>query len=275
VPAGSRLTSERSSWKTALLAGIVLGLAAHIRPMYQLYLPILSIVVFVEERSIPTAFKRFLIIVAGFSLIVLPWSAYMTTRFDRVIVLTSNGGETLSGGLTPKLLEPTGITTITGGGRTAWVGPGKWVTLDQSGYLSAKELTLPYDQLDSLLRERTIKWISENPGKALQLEFYKLAYMWGVYSPVPNGLSQTLFGSIPAAMLLLFSIACVLFRPDDRVQLVRLWTLALFVSGIALISWGSWRFRQPADAGLLAFSVICLAHIIASRFGSRNAKTKT
>lgn len=272
VPAGSRLTSKPSPWTIALLAGAVLGIAAHIRPMYQLYLPILLIVVFVEERSISTAFKRFLILVAGFSLVVLPWSAYMSARFDRTIILTSNGGETLSGGLTPKLLEPGGITTTAGGNRTTWVGPGKWVAIEQNGYLSAKELGLPYDQLDGLLRERAIEWITKNPAKALQLETYKLAYMWGLYSPAPNSLPQTLFGSIPVAILFFFSIACVLFRARDRVQLVRLWTLALFVSGIALISWGSWRFRQPADAGLLAFSIICLAHMIASRFGAGNGE---
>jgi hypothetical protein len=32
----------------------------------------------------------------------------------------------------------------------------------------------------------------------------------------------------------------------------------VFVSAVAAISWGSWRFRQPGDVGLIAFCVVCL-----------------
>jgi hypothetical protein len=36
-------------------------------------------------------------------------------------------------------------------------------------------------------------------------------------------------------------------------NLVRFWVLPIYVSAIALISWGSWRYRQAGDLGILAF----------------------
>lgn len=271
LPAGSRTARPAVRWAMAtVLAGIVLGLAAHLRPMYLLYLPFLLLTLLFEERRWRIAAARFALAMAGFLLAVLPWSAYMTAHFGRPILLTSNGGETLSGGLTPKLLEPGGRYSFRLPGRTAWVGPGKWLSISQNGYVTLRESQLPYDELDGLLQKRALAWAFANPDKAAWLELCKIAYMWGFLDLGANGMAQTAFGNVPILGLLFLSLFLLAQRGEDRAALARLWLLAGFVSMVAMISWGSWRFRQPGDAGLLAYCAVSLFDILRARV--RNAR---
>ena len=54
-------------------------------------------------------------------------------------------------------------------------------------------------------------------------------------------------------LLLLTAVASVSLWVNRRAwrRLALFWTLPLFSSLVCLISWGSWRFRIPADAGLI------------------------
>jgi hypothetical protein len=77
--------------------------------------------------------------------------------------------------------------------------------------------------------------------------------MWGIY-PVWNGLSQTLMGNVPTLLLLALGAASIVTFRRHLVPLSIFWTLPPFVSLVALISWGSWRFRQPGDVGLIVLA---------------------
>jgi hypothetical protein len=126
-----------------------------------------------------------------------------------------------------------------------------------TGYLSDDELKLPYAQRDVLLRRRAIAWALSNPGSALRLQGAKLLYMWGLY-PFWNGARQTFLGNVPTIALLILSVFSLLRLRRYLRHLSRFWILPLFVSIVALISWGSWRFRQPGDLGLIALSGLFL-----------------
>jgi hypothetical protein len=78
-------------------------------------------------------------------------------------------------------------------------------------------------------------------------------------------LKLSLFGAVPTVLLLLISIGFWCWLPPLRKHYPRLWLLPLFVSGIALISWGSWRFRQAGDAGLIAFCAIGFFYLVDRR----------
>lgn len=256
LPVGGGVGFGRRLVMLTLLAGVVLGLATHVRPMYLIALPFIWFVIAVEEGRFRPAMLKILALTGGFAIVILPWSAMMSARFDQFILITSNGGETLSGGLNPKLLQMELVPFETPG-RSTWVGPGKWLPIGNTGFLSAAELRLPYSEQDVLLRRRTVAWALQNPGATVSLEIRKLSYMWGIYPITENGPAQSLFGNIPIILLLAAGIWFFLTQPGERRRLVRLWMLPLFVSAVALISWGSWRFRQPADAGLIAFCVLC------------------
>ena len=264
LPAGRNVRGSAWSsrdWQAALLAGLCLALATQVRPMYLLFLPVIMLIMVLEQFEIVATLRRFAIVLVGFALLTAPWSYYLSTRYHHVILVTSNGGETLAGGLTPKLLIPQSEHTIQLADRTTWVGPGKWLTLDKNGYLSDADLLLPYDRLDALLKARTMNWVEHNPGDAAFIEASKLRYLWGFSSMAQSDAREIIFGALPTIFLLCASIAFWVAIPGVRKRYPRLWLLPLFVSGVALISWGSWRFRQVGDVGLLALCAISLVYL--------------
>lgn len=249
--------SLRGTVMLALLSGLLLGVAAHIRPMYLLFLPVAALIILTEGKLRRIAWIKLGSVLAGFAILVLPWSMLMEHRFHQMIVLSANGGETLAGGLNPRLLDPAMQSTVDVSGRMVWNGPGKWLPIGDTGYLTKADKHLPYLAQDRVLKERAVKWAVSHPVQAAKLEFYKAAYMWGIYPIQRNSTVQILFGNVPLLLLLGLSCYFMAAQPLSRRRYVRLWTLALYVTGIGLISWGSWRFRQVGDVGLICYCVAC------------------
>ena len=261
LPQGSR--ALRSDWPmpqrrgAAVLAGIALGMTAQIRPMYLLFLPFALAIPFLDDRHIWRAGRTALLVGVGFAVVVLPWSAWMTSRYREPVILTANGGETLAGGLNPSIAAMTQDQALRIANRETWVGPGKWLPPQMTGYLSPAEMRrLSYPQLSRLLEQRTLDWIAAHPAAAARIELCKLGYMWGFYPWRAERPIKLLAGNLPVIVLVVLALVALLRQPVRWLGLARLWTLPLFTSGVSLISWGSWRFRQPADAALLAFCVI-------------------
>ncbi|WP_088892678.1 hypothetical protein [Leptolyngbya ohadii] len=246
--------NSRENWLRYGLSGVLLAIVMLIRPMYLLFLPFVLLLIFLEEPRWRTALKRSIVLLIGCSLLVLPWSVYMSTNAGTPILISANGGETLGGGLNPTLVEQGYQVKTAPDGRVTWTGPGKWLNPWETGYLNAAELKLSYQEQDKLLRQRTVAWVLAHPREALSLQAAKLFYMWGFY-PLQWD-KQTLLGSVPTAIALLLSLGGMIrFRQYTR-HLARFWLLPVFVSAIALVSWGSWRFRQPGDLGVLAMSTL-------------------
>jgi hypothetical protein len=260
LPRGGRLAPAAvAPWWRWALSGVLLAVCMLIRPMYLIFLPFVPIIIWLEEKDDAKARRaavtRMVALVLGCGVALFPWSLYSSLRSGHPILLSANGGETLAGGMNPTLIRMGFQTYVAPDGRRTWVGPGKWLNERDTGYLSKEEEALPRPVRDHLLKARTMHWIAQNVGSALYLESAKVAYMWGIY-PLWNGPSQTLMGNIPTLGILLLSlVALARFRRYWR-QLVILWTLPLFTTVIALISWGSWRFRQPADVGLLTLGAL-------------------
>ena len=268
IPAGSRIrpVAERGVL-LAIAGGVCLGITTHVRPMYLLSLPVILLILLIEDNRLIVAVQRFALVVAGFGLVIAPWSVFMSARYHHLILVTSNGGETLAGGLTPELLKMNGRRHIQLIDRVTWEGPGKWLPIDRNGYLTKVELALPYDRQDALLTARTIDWAEQHPLEAASLELSKVRYLWGFSGIAENDPYQTIFGAVPTILLLLCgAIALWRMSPAQRWQYPRLWLLPLFVSGVSLISWGSWRFRQAGDAGLIALSVIGVGLLVGRWF---------
>ena len=252
---GPENANSARAWRW-LGAGALLGLCMHVRPMYLLYSPMAALVAYWRGRGGLFGARSVACLTLGCLLVVLPWSVLMSTREGSFILLTSSGGETLAGGYNPELMrmEREGLEEFTTPqGRTTWVGPGKWISPHQTGYLSQEELALPYTQQAALLGSRAEAWIRENKVTALYVAYCKLAYMWGL-GPIRNGLTQTLLGDAPIVALLVLGTAALIRLRGHLRQLSMFWTLLPFVSMAALISFGSWRYRQPADVGLIVLA---------------------
>ena len=249
-----------------LASGVALGLCIHVRPMYLIYAPFGALVACVEAQGLRRGIARAALLAAGCLAAVLPWSVHVSVREGQPVLLSTNGGCTVAGGLNPVLSQRGFETFEAPDGRQTWIGPGKWLPAHATGYLSEAELALPAAEQDALLSSRALAWIRAHPGEAAYLQAMKLGYMWG-FLLAPQGKRDVLLGNVPTLGLLALGLAalCVLRR---RLRaLVRLWTLPLFVSAVALISWGSWRFRQPGDVGLIALCAIGLWPLLVRRLG--------
>jgi 4-amino-4-deoxy-L-arabinose transferase-like glycosyltransferase len=246
------------AWKW-LIAGAVLGICVLTKPLYLLYCPIAFILAFCSQRLARRRVLAAVLLTLGCVASILPWSAYISTREKHFILISANDGETLAGGLNPALMKMEQMAPfVSPEGRVTSIGPGKWLPPESSGYLSAVEMKLPYTQVSVLLSERTRAWIEQHPRDAAYLTARKLLYMWGMY-PLWNGASQSLLGNLPL-LLLLTAAALSLWRHRTMLgPLAVFWTLPLLSTMVALVSWGSWRFRMPADVGLIVLAAALVA----------------
>jgi 4-amino-4-deoxy-L-arabinose transferase-like glycosyltransferase len=251
LPSSRACKTDR--WKRGfrwIALGVVFGLCMHLRPMYLLFAPFLTLLIVLSSRGIVRAIAPLSLVFVGALLAVAPWSIALSRHERTFVLLSSNGGQTLGGGLNPALLQAGQGSYKSPSGRVVWDGPGKWRPPHATGYLTPEELDKPTSIRDRIEKERAIAWMRSHPGAVAYLSLRKLSYMWGIY-PVWNGLAQTLMGNVPTLLLLFLSgVALARFRRVIR-PLLPFVLLPIFVSCVALVSWGSWRFRQPGDLGLL------------------------
>ncbi|WP_435020823.1 ArnT family glycosyltransferase [Tundrisphaera sp. TA3] len=252
---GPTVTGRKRAWRW-FWSGIMLAFCMHVRPMYLLFAPFGALLAYWRARGGKAGLLSAATLAAGCLLIVLPWSILISLREHSPVLLSNIGGETLAGGFNPELLRKereNDMDSVSPSGRVVSVHPGKWVTVSETGYLTPEETKLPYTLQTRLLAERAQAWMLSNPGATLYISFRKLTYMWGIY-PFWNGWSQTLLGNLPLIGLLI--LACVsVFRLRRQYRGTAIfWILPLFVSAVTLVSWGSWRFREPGDLGLFALA---------------------
>jgi hypothetical protein len=194
-----------------------------------------------------------LLLSAGCALAVLPWSLFISLQEKTPILLCINDGRTVAGALTPRLYELEGQVGLTPEGRETRIFPGKWLNIHETGYIQPEELHLPPSVTSQIMMRRAIDWSLAHPATVLHLTVRKLTYMWGIY-PIWNGLGQTLFGNLLLLTLLAAATAALICFRHYLPELAFLWTLPVFVSAVAVVTWGSWRFRMPGDLGLIGLA---------------------
>jgi 4-amino-4-deoxy-L-arabinose transferase-like glycosyltransferase len=260
LTAARGVTNFRRRWMQFVIAGALLSFCVLMKPLYLIYVPFAVGFAIAGETSIRRRLYAACFLIAGYVMVALPWATYISARESRLIPVSTNDGETLAGGLNPALLSmDKNSVIVTNDGRTAWLGPGKWLPMERTGYLSAQELQFPYAKRRTLLIERTYAWIKSHPAATTYLTARKLSYMWGIY-PFWNGAAQSFLGSFPLLLLTCAALLSLWINRQALAELALFWTLPLFSSAVCLVSWGSWRFRMPADVGLIVLSAILAAN---------------
>lgn len=244
-------------WARWTVAGALLAVSVHMKPLYLLFTPIALALAAARETGVRRA-RAGLLLAVGCVLIMIPWSVYMSRREGGFILVSANGGETLAGGLNPELLKREPVAFVTAEDRVAWTGPGKWLPPHETGFLNHEEMLLPYAQQSTLLSERVVSWAKSHSREAAYLTARKLLYMWGIF-PFWNGTAQTLLGNVPL-LLLMIAAGVALWKLGHCSQLAIFWVLPVFSSLVACVSWGSWRFRMPGDVGLIALAAGLVAY---------------
>lgn len=266
-------TSSAINWRALVISAVILALCAITRTMYLLFLPFVGVIMLAESRNLARSATAFAGVCGVFLLALSPWIAFASERTGEIVVLSRNGGETLAGGFNDVILhrEPQALKLEN---RNTWVGPGKWLPAHETGFLSQDEQThLSYFETDRALTARAVAWLKSNPGKALEIIGYKLAYMWGYSNWFRMAPEQLIFGAIPLLILQLLVLAAAI-KGFGWPSLSRFYVLPIYVTGVAIISWGSWRFRQAGDVGLVVIAVLFIWSMfdIDGRLGNRKPK---
>jgi hypothetical protein len=260
------------SWGRWLLAGGVLALCVEMKPLYLLYTPIAFLLAFASARGFSLRVRAAVLLTAGCLIVILPWSTWVSLKEGHFVLISNNDGDTLAGGLNPGLLKldqtyPVG-TTDSHMPVEAWVGPGKWLNPQDTGYLSPEEMKLPADQTRDLLLERSTAWIKSHPLEVAYLTVRKLLYMWGIY-PLWNSFGQSVFGNFLLLPLMAAAGVALWKSRQKDLHLAMFWTLPIFCSAVACISWGSWRFRMPGDLGLIVLAATLALYAPRQLFSSQ------
>ncbi len=256
--AATRQEPTGASWGRWLFAGGLLALCVQMKPLYLLYTPIAFLLALASAQGVNLRVRAAFLLTVGCLVVLLPWSTYLSMREGRFLLVSANDGETLAGGLNPELLRLDGFFR-TPENRITWVGPGKWLPPDATGYLSREEFDLPYAQTRTLLAERSMSWIASHPREVAYITARKLLYMWGIY-PFWNGLAQSVFGNF-LLLPLMAAAGIALWRARRTpLRLAMFWSLPIFCSLVACVSWGSWRFRMPGDLGLIVLAATLALH---------------
>lgn len=256
--AATRQEPAGAWWGRWLLAGGLLALCVQMKPLYLLYTPIAFLLALASAQGVNLRARAAILLTAGCLVVLLPWSTYLSVREGRLMLVSANDGETLAGGLNPEVLRLDGFYRSPEN-RVTWVGPGKWVNPDATGYLSRDELDLPYTQTRALLAERSMSWIESHPREVAYITTRKLLYMWGIY-PVWNGIAQSVLGNFLLLPLMVAAGVALWRSRRTPLRLAMFWSLPIFCCLVACVSWGSWRFRMPGDLGLIVLTATLAVH---------------
>lgn len=248
-------------WRWILL-GLFFGIVILIHPMFFMFLPFVFLIIAFENRVFFKAMLPFIIFVIGAAIVIAPWSYSVTKKENRFILLSANGADAIAGGINPNLMQGYKITPNYKG-RTTVIGPGLWIW--ENGYLTEEEKKLPPKEREKLLYSRLWDWIKAHPIDFLYLEAAKVLNLWAIYPIELHVPLRFLSGNLPTLLLIVFSIVALWEERTRLNRLVRLWILPLFLTGVALLICGCWRYRVAADAGLLVLAAITIYHLIYHR----------
>jgi hypothetical protein len=136
------------------------------------------------------------------------------------------------------------------------MGPGKWTP--ENGYLAPEEGKLNLKEHNRLIYKRLWQWMTTHPDHALYLEAMKLLTLWGFYPYFAELKFQFFIGNIPILILFFLSILAMWKWRKYYRELCRLWILPVFISFVALLAVGSWRYRLTSDLALIILSTMYL-----------------
>lgn len=236
-----------------LLAGILLGILLMIHPAYLVFVPFVFIILAMESDRWLPALKHFSIVALGAVLVVLPWSITISKYDGNFLLLSANSGDALAGGLNQKLIDGGYQLVKSPSGRLTWSGPGMWIS--SHGYLNDEEERLPPGERNALLDKKVKAWVMDHPKEALYLEAAKLGNLWGFFPIFPQLKERVILGNIPIMFFFVLAL-CALWTWRAQIRaLSRFWSVMLFVSLVALIGCGSWRYRATADTAIITLGI--------------------
>ncbi len=257
LPSDGRRSVPTTYW--AAFAGLLAGLATLMRPSWLLIVPFagtIAIALFADRRRHLAVTA---VMFAAMCITLTPWWVHNYVVAGRFVPTTLQVGASLLDGLGPQ---------ATGASDMRFVEP--LVAEQHAADAVAKgKLTGTFeDRLDRRMRDTSVAWIRQHPGRALELAGIKLLRMW---SPLPNAAE---FRSTTLRLVLALSYTPVillagigLWRYGRRGWPYVLLALpAVYFTLLHVIFVSSIRYRQPAMLPLLVLAAAVVGSWLPPRF---------
>lgn len=278
--------SPRQELRVALALGVVLGTTILLRQLFLMIIPFLLAWLwgarylagrhitagesqpmaglgrgpfFAGRRAplLPTA-----VIVGAIGLMILPFTLYNYSRFDRFVLLNTNAGYAFFWANHPIY-----------GTQFEGILPPELGTYQD---LIPQELRgLDEPALENALMERGMQFVFDDPGRYVRLSFSRIPVYFMFWPSAESGLISNISRVASFALFLpimLGGLLYSLFNSDLRRrtfgQSSLLLLFMLVYSGIHLASWALIRYRLPVDAVLLIYAGLAV-HVVLDRHSPR------
>lgn len=237
---------KAKDYKCLALLGITLGIASLIRSV-MVFFP-LFIAVFMGKRLVPKGYnikKRIFaifILIFFFILPILPWAVRNWTMHHKFIPIVTRTGLGLYYSYFPK--------------------DGKIYGFNISDENTEKAKLLGSETKESnFLIKLTLKFIKEHPWRVLRLELLKTAYFWTPFDweIIGNGIYNYTYGFIFPFFIFGTIVMYKRFR-----ELLVIYLPVLYAFILALITYGSPRFRLPIEPYLIILASAGIAYFVTS-----------
>jgi 4-amino-4-deoxy-L-arabinose transferase-like glycosyltransferase len=247
--------SDRPSYRTAAWVGVAGGVAVLARAELALLLALAVTPVALLARSAPLRRRLGWIAVAGGVAVALlvPWSVYNATRFERPVLVSTNDGLTLGGANCATDYD----TTAVGLWHLDCLGP---------GVLTTDQLEDP-SVVSERYRDQAFDYIADNVRRLPRVMVIRIGRTWNLYDPAqmvrftePEGREPSVSWAgllIYYALLPLAVAGAVILRRGRR----PVWPLLAAVVTVTVTSalfYGHVRFRTPAEVAIVVLAATAL-----------------
>jgi len=228
-----------------IFIGFMMGIAALTRSML-FFFPVV-LLLFAGKRLFSYSANRrksifcSVLLLLVFVCTILPWTVRNWRIHRRFVPISTNTGINLYSSYVPKDGKLYGFTTV------------------NETTKKAKELYMTEVDRSNYLVCETLRYIRNNPLTVLKLEVLKVAYFWSPFDweVIGYGVYNCMYGFI--IPFFIFGIAVTRKRLRD---LSPLYLPILYAFGIALMTYGSPRFRLPFEPYISIVAAVGILHFV-------------
>jgi len=250
--------------RTAVVAGLLVGAAALTRAFFLAFLPLIllwGLLAFPRERAL--GLRRSALVLLCALLAIAPWTLRNYLVHRAFVPVSTGGGSAFWGGNNAALLDDSSSSRYGG-----WVPFGE--RPDRERLLQFEEgesteflLEPDQDRRSYLLG---LSFLREHRGEIPRLVFRKLMRFWGVRTRFTSrNMLVTVANALSYGVLLpffLFGLITTLRSRDRRRELAPIYLLLLWSQVLAVVFYGSLRFRISIEPFIILFGVHGLSEIL-------------
>jgi 4-amino-4-deoxy-L-arabinose transferase-like glycosyltransferase len=267
--------AERPSWQRSAWLGVAIGLAALTRSEAVFLVLLLGLPAVWLGAARGARLRPALAVVAGCALLLVPWVARNWIQFDRPTAISTNEGGLLAGANCDRAYHGEFIGTWACF-PTAAIGPRN---CNRERYRRILGTNSCYPEVDrrgdgneaavsARLRRRALDYAGDHAGRVPAVASVRLLRTWELWDPAGQASIEAFFADrnrrynrwaqASLWVMLVLAVAGVVLLRRRGEPLRLLLSLPVLVSLVAILSYGSTRFRAAAEVTLVVLAAVAL-----------------